>query len=499
MSVENPHPSYERCQTKWEMVRDALDGADAVKDKNQRYLPVPPGMAPGTNDVLENGKRYTGDRYSFYLGFAEFPEIIAPAVNGFQGIIHDKAPTINLPTQMEYLLEDATPDGDPLEVLWQNATREVLTTGRVSLVCDVDDVTDQIRIASYATEALINWRLQSAREGGNPEFVVLSEVRHVPDEDDEFKTREQEVYRELRMVDGAYAVRTWAQPLDGGEAVVEEDFVPVLRMAKSLDSVPITVINATDLGFEYGPIPIMPMVRRAFSIYRLTADYRRALYIKGDPQPWITGIDEEEAPVAIGGQSIWTFEGTDVKVGYLDVDGRGIPLTKEALDSEYERFHEEGGRLLADSDRGAESGEALRRRQVSKQVTLKAVVLQVADGLQSVLRKIATLMGLDPETVEFLPDLDFVEPTMSGEELMKLITAKNSGAPLSKMSIHELARRGGLTEKDYDTEMEEIDDEPEPMPAPGFDSTPPGEDDEDQPDEGDEEESPDDDTDEDDA
>jgi hypothetical protein len=471
---------------KWEMVRDALDGEDVVKGKNQKYLPIPPGMSPGLNEVIENGKRTTGDRYHFYLQFAEFPEIVAAAVNGFQGIIHEKAPTINLPESMEYLREDATPEGAPLEVLWQAMTREILQTGRIALVCDVNDLNDQIRIAPYVTEALINWRLQAARDGGNPDFVVLNETRTIEDPDDPFRTKDQDVYRELRMVDGNYAVRTWATPVNGGKAEIEEDFVPVLRFGSGLEAVPITVINATDTGFAYGPIPIMPMVRRAFSIYRLTADYRRALYIKGDPQPYITGIDPDDAPTAIGGQAIWAFDSSDVRVGYLDVDGKGIPLTKEALDAEYERFHDEGGKLLSDSDRGAESGEALRRRAASKQVTLKGIVMNAADGLQDVLRKIADLLGADPEAVEFIPDLDFSEPTMTGEELMKLITSKNSGAKLSHRSIHELARRGGLTELSYEEELEEIEDEPEEMPLPesiGF-----GEDEPDQPEEDEEDE-----------
>lgn len=466
MPVNSTNPFYDEQHPNWEKVRDAVAGEDAIKGKGEDYLPTPPGMTPGGNDLLDNGKRAGVERYQFYLSFAEFPEVISPALNGFQGIIHEKEPKITLPTKMEYLMEDSTPDSEPLSVLWQRMTREILSTGRVGLVCDVGS-DDNVRIVSYAAESIINWRLRPVREGGDPDFVVVREAMEFPDEKDEFISETRQVFRELRMVsDGEngtpfYAVQTWIEPKDGGDPQpTAEGFVPVVRLAKPLDAVPIKVINAIDCGFDYGPIPIIPLVRRALSIYRLTADYRRALYIKGDPQPWIAGIEEEDAPTGIGGSAIWTFTDSTVKVDYLDVDGKGIPLTKEALDTEYERFHEEGGKLLSENDRGAESGEALRRRQVAKSVTLKGIVLNAADGLQSVLRKIAEMMGLDPEAVIFEPDVDFAEPTMSGKELFELMQAKNAGAVLSNKTIHDLARRGGLTEKDFDDEESEIAEEP---------------------------------------
>ena len=92
-------------------------------------------------------------------------------------------------------------------------------------------------------------------------------------------------------------------------------------------------------------------------------------------------------------------------------------------------------------------------------MTLKGVVKNAGNAMESVLRKIAVVLGEDPEKVTFKPDTDWAEPTMTGEELFKLITAKNAGAPLSNRSLHELARRGGLTDMDFEAEEEEISEE----------------------------------------
>lgn len=498
MPVNSKHPEYQKEAPNWEVVRDVLDGEEAIKGKKQKYLPVPPGMVVANGVAFENGRKaamaYGDDRYAFYHSFAEFPEITAPALNGFQGIIHEKSPKVQLPTAMEYLIEDATPDGEPLEVLWQAITHEVLSAGRIGLVCDVFD-DDLVRIVPYAAESIINWRLRSKRDGGDPEFVVLEECMEAPHPDDEYMTKEKKSWRELRLMnaDSAepfYAVQKWKEDDEGGEPKPDGPLRPILRFGAGLGYVPIKIINAVDCGFEYGTIPIMPLCRRSLSIYRLTADYRRALYMKGDPQPWIAGVDPEssEAPGAIGGSTVWCFTDPSAKAAYLDVDGAGIPLTKEAMDSEYDRFYEEGGRLLADSDNGAESGEALRRRQIAKHVTLKGIVVNAADGLQSVLRKIAEMIGEDPEAVIFEAATDFSEPAMSGKELLELTTAKNAGAVLSARSIHRLARRGGLTELEFEEELEEMQDDPATMtgmtgmpgdePAPETDTEEPADDEE---------------------
>lgn len=111
------------------------------------------------------------------------------------------------------------------------------------------------------------------------------------------------------------------------------------------------------------------------------------------------------------------------------------------------------------------------------------------------------MSGLEPESVEFSPDTDFAEPTMTSQELMELVTAKNSGAPMSYATMHELMRRGSLTQKSFEEEVSAIEEEsaslatiikPEPevppgSPKDGGKDANPGGDDPDKPEPGDEE------------
>lgn len=470
MPVSSTHPLFDRQKDDWEMIRDSLEGERAVKKKRDQYLPIPPGMGrtAASREFLDTGKNIIRDAYSFYLSFAEFPEILGEALMGFQGIIHDKAPRVELPPKMQYLLEDATPQGEPLDVLWSMITANVLKLGRIGLLCDIGS-DDLIRIVTYPADTVINWSLQTRREGGNPDFVVVQEAREVPVPNDPFQTKGLEVWRELRVFrdEGVYRVRTWVESTNGGQPKIEQiegetdetGFMTPELFGQTFPEIPLTIVNATHLGFKYGPMPLRPLARRVHSIYRLTADYRRALYVKGDPQAVITGVeDEENIPDRIGGGEIWVLPaGADAQ--YLDIDGNGIPLMKEEIDAQYERFYQEGGRLLDTADRGPESGEALRRRQAAQQVTLKDISVVCANGVQEVLRKIAAYLGENPENIHFEADTDFTEPILPADELVKYTAAKIQGAPMSWRSLHSLMMRGRLTEKDFEQEMEEIDDE----------------------------------------
>lgn len=514
MAVDTLHPEFEARQRDWEMIRDALEGERVVKGRRQRYLPVPPGMSTSSKELLAStGKRTTTDAYDFYVSFAEFPEIVEPALTGFQGIIHAREPRINIPPRMEYLEEDATPEGFSLLVLWQQVTREILSGGRVGLLADISQ-DDNVRIVPYSVENVINWQERSPRLGGGAFFVVIRELKQVPEEDnsgdpDEFATQQMRFFRELRINEpGVYQTRLWKDPegtrhertsaegtisapslpasgSQGGPEVVKVDgqeWTTISLLGKTFDTIPFLSVNALDIGFEYGAIPILPMTRRAYSIYRLTADYRRSLYMKGDPQPYIAGIPEDKAPPRIGGETVWTFDNPDAKPGYLDIDGDGIPLTRQAIQDELERFDQEGGKLLSTTQR-PESGEALAMRLLAHQVTLRNVVINAGLGMQQALRVIAEMLGLEADDVTFEPDLDFASPVMSGTEASEWAKAKSVGFPISSETLHSLARRGGVTDKTFEEEIEAIEEDPLTMAAIP-DVSPEGGDDDDAGDEG---------------
>ena len=483
MTVDTKHPYYELVAPDWEMIRDTLEGQTVIRSKNTQYLPMPPGMHVQGTLIKASNKASSSirsnDRYEFFKSFAEFPEIVGPALDGMQGILHAKPPEVELPPRMQYLIDRATPDGDTLNMLWENITREVMTTGRLGLLCEVFG--DQILLCKYKAESIINWWLAPNREGGDPLFVVLEEVTQRQKEDEEFVLEDVSMYRVLKMLNGVYQVEVWIKEdgkdperVDLSTQFETNEFgnvVPVL-FGQPFFNIPLYIVTASAPGFDPSPVPMLPLSRRAISIYQKNATYGRSLYMKGDPTIVITGVDPEKAPTTVGGSSLWTFGSSEARATMLDIDGKGIPMQRDAINDEYDRFFQETGRLLDTHDKVNISGEAIRRRQQSKQVTLVSLAMNTGDDFEKVLKKVAVLLGEDPSKVIFTPNTDFAEASMSGQELLELITAKIQGAPISNETIHWLMKKRGLTNKDYNEEKELVDQDGPPLGAETGDDDP---------------------------
>ena len=482
MPISSVHPKYKAQENDWETMRDSLAGDHAIRAKIQKYLPPPPGMNTiGThdiNDILGMSRKGIQSRYSHYATFAEWPEIVQMTINAIQGLIHEKPPTVVLPTELQYLEDTATPAGDNLNELWETMTRETFSTGRIALLDEIFD--DLTYICPYVAESVVNWHVKPKLLGGGPTMVILRETHTTPKPEDDFEHEEVTAYRELRLAqqvnesgepigEPVYRVRIWEAPENKDPRIVvnedtdESGWIVPQFFGQAWAEIPITINNTEDRTWKYGAIPLISAARRAISIFRKTADYFRALYNKGDPQAILFGVSKSEVPSTIGGSMIWAFEDADGSAMYLDIDGQGIPLQRQAIEDQYARFAQETGRLIDSSDtEGVKSGEALRREAAGSQVTVKSIVINAGASMQAHLRRMARLMGKSQsviDAIEFTPNLDFSEPLMSGEEFMKYVLAKNAGGPLSWQTIHEIARRHKITDKSFEDEEAEIEAE----------------------------------------
>lgn len=482
MPISSVHPTYKDQIEDWETMRDALSGDQAIRAKIRRYLPPPPGMdlrgSGDINDILGMSAKGIQSRYSHYGSFAEWPEIVQMTLNAIQGLIHEKPPTVELPKELEYLIETATPSGDTLQELWESITRELFSAGRIGLLSEIVD--DKQFMCPYIAESVINWHVLPKIQGGNATLVVLQEVKSIPTAEDRYEHEEIIRYRELELFvehfengeHGApqYRVRIWEAKKDKDPAVLvseltdENGWILPQLFGKPFEEIPFTISNANDRTFKFGPLPLIQAARRAISIFRKTADYFRSLYNKGDPQAVIFGIAKEDAPTSIGGSQIWTFEEPEGSAKYLDIDGDGIPLQAAAIKDQYERFEQETGRLIASDDgsQAAASGEAIRRTTANQQVSVKSLVINAAAAVQAHLRLMAKQGGRDDATLEailFTANLDFAEPLMTGKEFMDYVMAKNAGGPISLETLHELARRHKITDKTFEDETAEIEKE----------------------------------------
>jgi hypothetical protein len=122
-----------------------------------------------------------------------------------------------------------------------------------------------------------------------------------------------------------------------------------------------------------------------------------------------------------------------------------------------------GAQMTDTTSRQKESGDALRTRVGAQTATLNQVALAGGEGLEKTLKLLARWIGADPSKVRVKVNRDFTDDTMAGKDMVDMMTSKTMGFPISMQSLHDVARRFGLTDKNFEEEMDLIEMEP-PLP-----------------------------------
>lgn len=483
MAVDSKHPLYTENSDIWIQIRDTHEGEQTVKDKGQLYLPATSGMVA---DGMKNAEAPGYKAYEAYKTRAVMPDLVKDAVDAMLGVMHHKPPIIELPESMEPLRDMATLRNESLEMLLRRINEEQLITGRCGLLADMPKdpsptdtrvqasgrtttTADLPYLALYNAETITNWDY-GRRDGiqiQNLNVVILDESEY--ERDDEFEWEFQEKYRVLILgeVDeneprgtGVYRVGTFR---DENFSFVEAQLITPSYRGSTLEEIPFTFINCCDIVADPDQAPLLGLSNLVLTIYRGEADYRQSLFQQGQDTLVIIGGNTEDENLRVGANGRLDLpSGADAK--YIGVDSAGLEEQRNALENDYSRAMQKGGQLMDSISRERESGDALKIRVAARTATLNQIALTGAFGLQHSLRQIARWIGADPEQVTVTPNLDFVDDDFKPDDLVKLISAKNMGAPISRETIHLWLQNKDVTDLDFEEELGKIEEE-EPMPG----------------------------------
>jgi hypothetical protein len=476
MALDSTHPEYNARKSEWTMMRDFYEGETKVKAKGEVYLPATASMRLDGMAHNQLGRQV----YNAYLERAVFPEYVKDAVEAYIGLLHQKPATIELPTALEPLREKATTHGESLDLLLRRINEEQLVSGRGGLLLDLPVVPDPANplpyLALYNAESIRNWDDGDIEEGeARLNLVVLDESGYKRGADLEWKPVTK--FRVLVLgeaeenePEGTAHYRVGVFQEEGLNAVpsfVDSDMTEPMIRGVGLEKIPFTFFNSKDITAHPDVPPLLALGRACLSIYRGEADYRQNLFMQGQDTFVIIGdrkrmensaADADDEPLRTGaGSRIELETGGDAK--YVGVSSNGLTEQREALKNDRTRAENRAGQLVDSRGGDKESGEALKTRVAAQAATLNQIAMTGAAALQKALRDAAEWLGADPEQVKVQPNLEFTDYEMTGENLVKLMTAKSMGAPISLRSIHNLMTDQGLTRLDYETEQEEIETE----------------------------------------
>ena len=474
MAIDSKHPDYADMLPDWETMVDTNAGERRIKEKGTLYLSPTAGMNA-------DGMRLNQPGYNAYLAYkhrARFPDVVGEAVKALLGIMHSKPSKIELPPAMEKLRKHATNLGEPLEVLLQRINEAQMITGRIGLLLDVPTgatVGTLPYIATYEAQSILNWDDGSFNDdlvNKNLNLVVLDESGMARDKELEWVFTNK--YRALVLGDlsdneGAETGALYRVGVFTKETASLQDTSAMIAPSlggKTLDFIPFTFINASDVVAKPDKPPQLGLAANALGIYRGEADYRQALFMQGQDTLVLIGSSDPEMSIRTGaGASIMIPMGGDAK--FIGVDSTGLSEMRQGIENDKAEAAARSGNMIDTASRTKESGDALRIRVVGRTATLTQLAKTGAFGLQQSLRQIARWIGANPEQVIVEPNLDFVNDTLGGKELVEMATAKAMGAPISNVSIHKQMEDKGMTEMTLEEELAEIDKE-EPFEAATF-------------------------------
>lgn len=420
MSLIDQHPLYAANIDTWELCRDATAGQKAIKAKTTDYLP---------DFVPSQGQ----DRYDDYLARAIYTNYTGRTKNRLIGSVFRKPPEIDIPTQLDYMLEDCTGTGLGLEQFAKVLAEDVFITGRGCVLVDYPEaegtesreqvITQNLvpRLAVYKAEAVYNW--QSDWIDGK-EFLTQVRIEEMIEEKkDEFTVDFVRQYRVLDLFKGKYRQRIYDDKLQ-----LQKEVFPKAS-GSTLDHIPFYFCGSQNNASDIDESPIYDLAVINIGHYQNSADYEDAvhrwsptLFISSD----ISVAEFKEANpggIVVGGMS-GHFIGANGSATLLQMEPNTAAY--EAMKLKEEQMAAFGANLF-DFKGQSQTAEEARIKATSEASTLNIIVGNISECIQSALKDAALFVGVADYDVIFNLNTEFFPVEISTSEISSMVGLVEKG------------------------------------------------------------------------
>lgn len=458
-------PEVSRAMTIWERIRDVINGQAAVKERG--YLPFIMPFDRSPVNTARN-KDYV-DRAVFY-GFTK------RTLKGMIGQVVGKPAVLTVPTDMEYLQDDADGGAVSIDQQSRQALSDTLSVGRLGLLTDYPVVEPGRRVTRadllegrlrpsiqyYFAEQIINWRVEMIDGKRKLTLVVL--VEEYVKEDDGFKKEDGEQWRVLRLVNGEYEVVVYRKGAGGFVIVPELSSKPLDGKGKPFTEIPFTVIGSDNNDPGIDDCPLEDMADLNIAHYRNSADYEESAFLMGQPTLVVSVTDDwvkevwNNQEVCPNGIALGSRTPIPMPIGgsaeLLQVDPN--TLAGEAMKHKEEQAKALGAKLVEPRTGNRTLGEA-QMDEASEASVLMTCAKNVSAGYTRCIRWAAQFIGQEvSDEVGYEMNTDFEISRMTTEQRRQLLSEWQGGA-ISYTEYRSILRRAGIATQTDEEAQEEID------------------------------------------
>jgi hypothetical protein len=479
---------------RWQVVRDVCAGDQRLRDGD--YLPF-------LNSIDRSQPNL--DRNAAYRKRAVFYAATSFTRDGLLGLAFRIDPSAELPPKLEYLLKDADGAGNSIFQQSQAVLANNIEIGRHGLYVDFSAALNRPVIKSYLAEDIINWRYATVDGQRVLTMVVLREIV-AEDEVDGFGVTDAVFYRELALQDGVCVCRLWKDGGvdatggklpdakvalgvdDAGESLFE---LTMKSSAKALDFIPFQFVGSQNNDPEIDTSPLYGLAQVNVAHFRNSADFEDSVFYCGQPQAYITGLDENwrdhlENPMVEmpdgsrrpSGRVMYVGSRTPLMLPTGATFGFAQPepntLVKEALQQKEDQMRGLGARLIEPSAANKTATGEDNDREATTSV-LSICVSNVSEAYQAAIGWCARYLDLAVAEGELAASYkinqDFVKLAADATVMTALVSAWQLGL-MAKSDVRAFFRRLGVvsterTDEDIDASLAK--DGPAPVvnkPAP---------------------------------
>lgn len=391
--VATEHKEYSRRKRQWTLIRDCLEGEDAIKMKGEVYLPKPRG--------------YSKERYEAFKVRAEWDNYSRRVLTGLQGLVFRKKPTITYPDKLKPIIDNIDRRGTSLFRFASSTFKDSLpvtfggllvdmppSTATTELEAEKDGIVPYFRY--YSAESIINWKTINVNGVEKLGMIVLKETYEDEVIGNEFAHEEKIQYRVLDIMEGYYRVRVFKVD-DRKPNEPEVKTIPVTIKGKQETEIPFFFF------FENTPVTpyFLDLAKANISHYRKTADYNNGVHLTTIPTGWITGHekttfeDGSEEEVGLGEDEFLFIAEPDAKVGTLCYAGEGLTHAEKSIDVSMSNMAVLGSRLVVTEKGTSESADSAKIHRAGENASLADLANIFSDAITNALKTIARWQGIE--------------------------------------------------------------------------------------------------------
>ena len=455
MSVDQQNPEFDKYVNEWTRVTDCCEGQRAVKDKRAEYLRPMEGVT--TED----------SRYISYINRAVFVNFTGRTKEGLTGAIFRSEPEIEIPDQLEYLLENADGAGESLSSLAKDVSGEVIGKGRHALLVDfpqleqgltleqTQQIQPQASINRYTAENFINWNVSVVAGRKILTLAVLCEL--YDDDEDEFTYELKKQYRVLRLRDGVYTQQLYREEMPYGE-----EFTPKRSDGSSFDFIPLFIIGSENNDASVDVPPLADIANVNIAHYRNSADLEENCFIHGQLTLGVSSSMSmsQFAEANPNGITVGSMAGHFLgeSGGFSSVQASENQLADKLMERKEDQMRKLGARMVENT--GNKTATQSRIDATGESSILSTIADNVSDGIQTCISWCGQFMGVDAEEATYSLNKKFFDDDANPQLMMAAIQLNDRGV-IGKSDLQDMARSQGIVKpersnEDIDGEVEVV-------------------------------------------